>query len=167
MHRLNLFHMIFSYGLLVMPSMAIAVEVNRDYEYQTPIPAIKQVTIRKPLSALPRQKLFAPCLGQSTLTEFAESTNFLVMVCRDRLNPSQKFWIQKNKVTGRIISLKAEDKPRSQPVPWESGNYTFSLYADGVGRGNAYLEIYNTKTKIMVGEALLYHYDNYYRKNNR
>ncbi len=147
-----------------VPSAAIAFEMQRDYEYETPIPATQQVTIRKTLRDLPKNKLFEPCRPNSYLYDFAESTNYLVIVCRDRRNNLRKYWSQKHKVTGKVVRLVAEDQPRSQPSLWQSGDLRLFLYIDGAGRGNAYLEIYNFKAQKGLGEALLYHYSKVYER---
>ena len=141
---------------------AIAQEFKRDYEYKTPIPKTGQVTIRKPIQDVPTKALFESCPPKSYIYDLAESTNFLVMVCRDRTNDLRKYWIQKNKKTGKISRLSAQDQPNSQPALWESGDYSVYLYIDGVGRGNAYLESYNKKSKQGRAEALLYHYSKVY-----
>ena len=87
--------------------------------------------------------LFESCPKKSYLQEFAESSNYLVMVCRDQANNLQKYWLQKAKKTGKVIRLTTQDRANSQPSLWKSGDYQVTLYADGIGRGNAYLESYN------------------------
>ena len=150
--------------LAIAADGAIALEMVRDYEYKTPIPATKQVTIRKNISDLPQNKLFEPCRLNSYLHDFAESSNYLIMVCPGQGNDLRKYWSQKDKVTGNVLRLVAEDKPRSQPSLWKSGDLSLSLYFDGVGRGNAYLEVYNLKAQQGYGEALLYHYRKVYER---
>ena len=146
-------------------SMAIcpgfAQTVKRDYEASTPLPQTKQVTIRQPLQDLPSDQLFAKCPENSQLTEFAESNNFIVMVCREGGDRGlTKHWLQKSKKTGKQLQLIAQDRPNSQPSAWKSGDYEVSIYADGARPNliNAYLESYNTKTKQGRSEALIYHY---------
>lgn len=136
--------------------------IKRDYEYQTPLPQTGKVTIRLPIQDLPVASLFESCPKQSYLQEFAESTHFLVMVCRDQKNDLKKYWLQKTKKTGKILRLTAQDQPYSQPSLWKSGDYQVNLYADGIGQGNAYVESYNMKTEQGRGEALLYHYSKFY-----
>ena len=139
--------------------------IKRDYETSTPLPQTKQVTIRQPLQALPSDRLFAKCPDRSQLTEFAESNNFLVMVCREGGDRGlTKHWLQKSKKTGKQMQLKAQDRPNSQPSAWKSGDYEVSIYSDGARPNliNAYLESYNTKTKQGRSEALIYHYATYY-----
>ena len=159
----NFWNIIF--GAVIVASyqpLAIAEMFKRDYEYKTPIPKTGQVTIRKPIKALPAKSLFVPCPTKSDLSDFAESTNFLVMVCRDRKNDLQKYWIQKSKKTGKLLRLTAQDLPDSPPVSWETGDYSVYLYIDGIGAGNAYLESYNRKSQQGRAEALLYHYSKVY-----
>ncbi|HEY9908306.1 MAG TPA: hypothetical protein V6D18_11965 [Thermosynechococcaceae cyanobacterium] len=136
---------------------------QHDYAFSSPLPQTGRLTIRRPLRALPANQLFARCPAASRLEEFAESTNFLVMVCRDNRNALQKFWIQKAKKTGKITRLTAQDKPQSQPSPWTSGDYSVSIYADGARpeKLNAYLESYNTRTKQGRAEALIYYYSKF------
>lgn len=144
---------------------AIADEVfTRDYEFSTPIPTTGKVTIRKPLKDLPKKTLFASCPAKSDLQYFAESTSFLVIICRDQQNVLQKYWIQKNKKTGAVVRLTAQDLPNSQPSVWKSGNYQVYLYHDGRNPQliNAYLESYNVKTKKGRSEALLYYYSKFH-----
>jgi hypothetical protein len=139
--------------------------IKRDYETSTPLPQTKLVTIRQPLKALPSDRLFAKCPANSQLTEFAESNNFLVMVCREGGDRGlTKHWLQKSKKTGKQTQLKAQDQPNSQPSAWKSGDFEVSIYADGAKPTliNAYLESYNTKTKQGRSEALIYHYSTYY-----
>jgi hypothetical protein len=144
---------------------AIADEVfTRDYEFSTPIPTTGKVTIRKPLKDLPKKTLFASCPAKSDLQDFAESTSFLVIICRDQQNVLQKYWIQKNKKTGAVVRLTAQDLPNSQPSVWKSGNYQVYLYHDGRNPQliNAYLESYNLITKKGRAEALLYYYSKFH-----
>ncbi len=154
------------FGMVLVASyqpMAIAQDLlKRDYGFSIPLPQTGKVTIRKPITNLPAKSLFESCPIKSDLQDFAESTSFLVMICRDRQNDLQKHWIQKNKKSGKISRLTALDLPRSQPVPWKVGDYNLSIYADGLGQINAYLESYNPKTKLGRAEALLYHYSKYY-----
>ncbi len=146
------------------PLAAIAeISMKRDYEYQTPLPQTGQVTIRKPIKDLPANKLFESCPLKSDLQDFAESTNFLIIVCRDRQDNLQKYWIQKAKKTGKILRLTVKDEPNSQPSLWKSGDYQLTIYADGIGRGNAYFELFNMKKQKGRAEALIYHYDKFYR----
>ncbi|PZO43482.1 MAG: hypothetical protein DCF19_05965 [Pseudanabaena frigida] len=162
----NFFNIIF--GTLIVAcyqSQAIAdFIVKRDYDFATLLPQTGKVTIRKPIQDLPAQSLFESCPPQSYLQDFAESTHFLVMVCRDRRNEFQKYWIQKNKKTGSILRLTAQDKPQSEPSLWKNGVYSVSLYIDGRSPEltNAYLESYNLKTQQGRAEALLYHYSEFY-----
>jgi hypothetical protein len=143
---------------------AIASDFNRDYEFSTPLPQTGKVTIRQPIQALPAKSLFDRCPVKSHLEAFAESTHFLVMVCRDNSNDLKKYWIQKTLKTGKVLRLTAEDKPHSQPANWTHGDYSVSIYADGARPEltNAYLESYNTKTQQGRAEALLYHYSTFY-----
>ena len=76
---------------------------KRDYGFSTTLPQTGKVTIRKPITDLPAKSLFESCPKKSDLQEFAESTSFLVMICRDRQNDLQKYWIQKNKKSGKIL----------------------------------------------------------------
>ncbi|PZV18953.1 MAG: hypothetical protein DCF20_02585 [Pseudanabaena sp.] len=155
-------------GALIVASyqpLAIADEVfKRDYGFSTPIPATGKVTIRKPIKDLPAKSLFAICPAKSSLQDFAESTSFLVMICRDKKNELQKYWIQKNKKTGSVLRLTALDLPNSQPSAWTSGDYQVNIYRDGRNPQliNAYLESYNTKTKQGRAEALLYYYSKFH-----
>ena len=144
------------------PNAIAEFTVKRDYEYKTPLPQTGRVTIRLPIQNLPVASLFESCPKKSHLQEFAESSNYLVMVCRDQANNLQKYWLQKTKKTGKVIRLTAQDRPNSQPSLWKSGDYQVTLYADGIGRGNAYLESYNLKTQKGRSEALLYHYSKFY-----
>jgi len=89
--------------------------------------------------------------------------NFLVIVCRDRRDNLQKYWIQKTKKTGKILRLTTKDEPNSQPSLWKNGDYQVTIYADGIGRGNAYFESFNMKKQNGRAEALIYHYDKFYR----
>lgn len=156
------------FGTLLVASyqpFAIADAVfTRDYEFSTPIPTTGKVTIRKPIQGLPAKSLFASCPAKSELQEFAKSTSFLVMICRDQKNVLQKYWIQKNKKTGSVVSLTARDLLNSQPSVWKSGNYQVYLYHDGRNPQliNAYLESYNMKTKKGRAEALLYYYSKFH-----
>jgi len=143
----------------------IAGDFKRDYESRTPLPQTNRLTIRKSIQALPTTRLFDRCPAQSHLEEFAESTHFLVMVCRDDRNQWKKYWIQKTKQTAKIIRLTAQDEPRSEPSWWKNGDDTVSLYKDGLGQPNAYLESYNTKTQQGWAEALLYHYWQFYDRH--
>jgi hypothetical protein len=140
--------------------------IKRDYEASTPLPQTKQLTIRQPLQALPSDLLFAKCPANSQLTEFAESNNFFVMVCREGGDRGlTKHWLQKFKKTGKQMQLIAQDRPNSQPSTWKSGDYEVRIYADGARPNltNAYLESYNTKTKLLRSEALIYHYATHYK----
>ncbi len=142
-------------------SPGFAQTIKRDYEASTPLPQTKKVTIRQPLQNLPSDRLFAKCPTNSQLTEFAESNNFLVMVCREGGDLGlTKHWLQKSKKTGKQMQLKAQDRPNSQPSTWKSGDYEVSIHSDGAKPNliNAYLESYNTKTKQGRSEALIYHY---------
>ncbi|TYQ23991.1 hypothetical protein PseudUWO311_20740 [Pseudanabaena sp. UWO311] len=155
-------------GTLLVASyqpFAIADDIfKRDYDFSTPIPATGKVTIRKPIQDLPKKSLFASCPVKSDLQDFAESTSFLVMICRDQKNVLQKYWIQKNKKTGSVLRLTAKDLPNSQPSVWKSGNYQVYLYHDGRNPQliNAYLESCNMKTKKGRAEALLYYYSKFH-----
>ena len=151
--------------LLMIGAMgAQAEDFKRDYTFSAPLPHTRRVTIRKVIQALPVSQLFDRCPVQSRLEEFAESTSFLVMVCRDDRNALKKFWIQKAKKSGKITRLTAEDKPNSQPSRWTIGDYSVAIYADGRNpeKLNAYLESYNTQTKQGRAEALIYHYSQFY-----
>jgi hypothetical protein len=136
--------------------------IKRDYEYKTPLPQTGRVTIRLPIQDLPVASLFESCPKNSYLQDFAESSHYLVMVCRDQSNNLQKYWLQKTKKTGKVLRLTTQDLPNSQPSLWPSGDYQVTLYADGIGRGNAYLDSYNMKTQKGRSEALLYHYSKFY-----
>ncbi|CAN1211416.1 DUF928 domain-containing protein [Tumidithrix helvetica PCC 7403] len=159
------FRFLFGIALIAgyQPS-AIADEFKRDYDFSTPLPQTGKVTIRKPLEALPLKSLFDRCPAKSHLEEFAQSTHFLVMICRDDTNDLKKYWIQKALKNGKVRKLIAEDRPNSQPVAWQSEDYKVSIYADGARPEslNAYLESYNTKTQQGRAEALLYHYSKFY-----
>ncbi len=162
-NKQHYFH--FTLGLVLAVGLqlpAIAFDIKRDYEFSTPLPQTGQVTIRQSLGALPATKLFQRCPGNSRLQEFAESTRYLVIVCRDTRNNLKKYWIQQEKKTGKILRLTAQDQPNSQPSGWAKGNEQFFLYADGRGRINAYLEVYNMKNQTGWAEALLYHYSQFY-----
>jgi hypothetical protein len=156
----------FSSALITLAiAPAFAQTIKRDYETSTPLPQTKQVTIRQPLQALPSDRLFAQCPANSQLTEFAESNNFLVMVCREGGDRGlTKHWLQKSKKTGKQTQLVAQDRPNIQPSTWKSGDYEVSIYSDGARPNliNAYLESYNTKTKLGRSEALIYHYSKSY-----
>jgi hypothetical protein len=148
-------------------SPGLAQTIKRDYETTTPLPQTNRVTIRQPLQALPSDRLFAKCPMNSQLTEFAESNNFLVMVCREGGDRGlTKHWLQKNKKTGKQMQLKAQDQPSSQPSTWKSGDFEVSISADGAKPTliNAYIESYNTKTKQGRSEALIYHYSTHYNQ---
>jgi hypothetical protein len=148
-------------------SPGLAQTIKRDYETTTPLPQTKQLTIRQPLPALPSDRLFAKCPANSQLTEFAESNNFLVMVCREGGDRGlTKHWLQKSKKTGKQTQLKAQDRPGWPPVGWKSGDYEVFIYADArePNLANAYLESHNTKTKQGRSEALIYHYSTHYNQ---
>lgn len=151
-------------ALIGMAGSAIAGDFKRDYEPTVPLAQTGQLTVRKPIRDLPAKSLFNRCPTVSHLEEFAESTHFLVMVCRDDRNDLKKYWIQKTKKTGKILRLTARDAPRSQPSRWKNGDYTVDLYSDGrrPEQLNAYVESYNTKTQQGQAEALLYHYSKFY-----
>jgi len=89
------------------PSAIAEFTVNRDYEYKTPLPQTGQVTIRLPIEDLPVAKLFESCPKKSYLQEFAESSHYLVMVCRDKTNKLKKYWLQKTIKTGKVLRLTA------------------------------------------------------------
>jgi hypothetical protein len=147
-------------------SPGFAQTTKRDYEFSTPLSQTKRLTIRQPLQALPSDRLFAQCPSKSQLTEFAESTTFVVMVCREGGDRGlTKHWLQKNKKTGKQMQLTVQDQPNSQPSNWQSGDYQVYIYADGRNPNsiNAYLESYNTKTKLIRAEALIYHYATGYK----
>jgi hypothetical protein len=150
-------------GTVIPPSFAQT--FKRDHEFKQPLPQTKQVTIRQPLQALPSDRLFTKCPKNSQLAEFAESNNFLVMICRDL--GLKKYWVQQTKKTGKILQLTTQDRPRSQPSAWQSGDYQVSIYADSRDPKsvNAYLESYNTKTKQGRAEAIIYHYSDSYKSN--
>jgi len=154
------------FGIALVASyqpMAIAeFTIQRDYEYKTPLPQTGKVTIRLPIQDLHLAKLFESCPKKSYLQEFGESSHYLVMVCRDQTNNLQKYWLQKTIKTGKVLRLTTQDQPNSQPSLWKSGDYQVALYADGIGRGNAYLESYNMKTQKGRSEALIYHYSKFY-----
>lgn len=141
---------------------AIAGDLKRDYDFKTPLPQTQRLTIRKSILALPATRLFERCPAHSHVEEFAESTHFLVMVCRDDQDNLKKYWIQKTKQTAKIIRLTARDQPRSEPSNWKNGDDEVYLYKDGLGHLNAYLESYNSKTQQRWAEALLYHYWQFY-----
>ena len=136
--------------------------IKRDYEYKTPLPQTGRVTIRLPIQDLPVASLFESCPKKSYLQDFAESSHYLVIVCRDQSNNLLKYWLQKTKKTGKVLRLTTQDLPNSQPSLWKSGDYQVTLYADGIGQGNAYVESYNMKTEKGRSEALLYHYSKFY-----
>lgn len=144
---------------------ALAEGLKRDYGFSDPLPQTGRVTVRKGIQALPKNQLFDRCPAQSRLEEFAESTNFLVMICRDDRNNLKRFWIQKAKKTGEITKL-TWLMDRGDPYKgWTSGDYSVSLYTDGVrpaGRANAYVESFNTRTKQGKAEALIYYYGRIY-----
>jgi hypothetical protein len=145
------------------PLVAIAEpSFQRDYDYKTPLPQTGRVTIRRLLEDLPAENLFEKCPTRSKLQDFAESSNVLVMICRDQVNTLQKYWIQKDKRTEEIVRLKALDEPRMESVLFQNGDNSLYLYGDGLGLINAYLESYNEQTKQGIGEALLYHYNEFY-----
>jgi len=144
---------------------AIAGDFKRDYEPKIPLPQTQRLTIRKSIRALPATRLFDRCPTNSHLEEFAESTHFLVMVCRDDRDALKKYWIQKTKQTAKVIRLTARDEPRSQPSLWKNGDDEVDLYKDGVGKLNAYFQAYNTKTQQGWAEALLYHYWQFYDRH--
>jgi hypothetical protein len=149
-------------GTVISPGFAQT--LKRDYEFKQPLPQTKQVTIRQPLKALPSDRVFTRCPKNSQLTEFAESNNFLVMICREGGDLGlKKYWIQQTKKTGKLLQLTAQDKPGVLLSPWQSGDYQVSIYADGRGPINAYLESYNTRTMQGRAEALIYHYDDFYK----
>ena len=164
------FNLVASLMLIGYSGTAQADDLKRDYEATTPLPQTGRLTIRRSISALPADQLFDRCPAQSRLEEFAESTRFLVMVCRDDRDALKKFWIQKTKKTGTITRLTGQDQPRSQPTPFASGDYRVLIYADGAkpSQLNAYLESYNAKTrKAGRAEALLYHYSKFYDRRPR
>jgi hypothetical protein len=150
--------------LTAFPGLAQAGEMKRDYEFSTPLPQTKRVTIRRPIAALPANQRFDRCPAQSRLEEFAESTSFLVMVCRDDRNNMKRFWIQKAKKTGAITKLTWLMERGDPYRGWTSGDYSVSIYADGRNpeKLNAYLESFNTRTKQGKAEALIYHYSRVY-----
>jgi hypothetical protein len=141
-------------------SSAIAGEIIRDYEFSTPLPQTGKVTVRQPIESLPLKSLFDRCPTKSHLEAFAQSTHFLVMVCRDDVNDLKKYWIQKSIKNGKVRKITAQDLPNSQPVAWQSEDYAVSIYADSARPelSNAYIESFNTKTQKGRAEALLYYY---------
>lgn len=151
-------------ALIVIAGSAIAGDFKRDYEPTAPLAQTGRLTIRKPIQVLPAKSLFDRCPAVSHLEEFAESTQFLIMVCRDDRNDLKKYWIQKTRKTGKVLRLTARDAPQSQPSGWKNGGYTVYLYSDGrqPEQLNAYVESYNTKTQQGQAEALLYHYSKFY-----
>ena len=89
------------------PSAIAEFTIKRDYEYQTPLPQTGKVTIRLPIQDLPADSLFESCPKKSYLQDFAESSHYLVMVCRDKTNKLKKYWLQKTIKTGKVLRLTA------------------------------------------------------------
>jgi hypothetical protein len=164
----HFFSLISSFILIAnYPSAVRAGDIKRDYDFSTPLPHTERVTIRQPIQALPTNLLFTRCLQGSHLVEFAESTNYRVMICRDDSNKLKKYWIQQTKETGAIIQATAEDNPKSQPARWTVGNFDeVGIYADSARpeKSNAYIEFYNKETQEGWAEALLYHYSESYNR---
>lgn len=129
---------------------------NPDYGSTTPIPKIGRVTIRRHIRDLPRNQIFAQCPTNTRLVEFAESTNYSVMICSDdnKLN-NRKYWIQRHKATGRELRLTASYDIRGVPY-YPNGSEEYYIYTDGARpeRMNAYLSGDSY-------EALLYHYNRF------
>jgi hypothetical protein len=151
--------------LTVGCASAWAEEIQRDYAFNKPIPATGRLTQRLPLVKLPAAKQFKKCPDSTKLVEYAESTNFQVMICADKKDArNDKFWLQKSKKTGKLSQIAARRDPNVPVALWETGDYRVMIYADGARPNtiNAYLESYNLKTKRGRGEALLYHYSLFY-----
>jgi hypothetical protein len=142
----------------------LAGDIKKDYESSTPLPQTGKVTIRKPIQALPAKSLFNSCPAKSQLEEFAESTHYLIMVCRDASNNLKKYWIQKTRKTGEVLQLMVVNKPNTVPEGWKHGDYWVSLYGDGRSPElvNAYLTYWNPKIQQGRGEALIYYYSENY-----
>ncbi|WP_374790837.1 hypothetical protein [Aerosakkonema funiforme] len=149
------------FGIKSLPNLAQ--EMQYDYAPNTRIPAIGRVTIRDNIRNLPANKRFTRCPSNSNLIEFAESTNYLVMICSDERDRNRhKYWIQRSKHNRLILRLIASFDVRGVP-DYPNGQYTYYIYADGGGRINAYLERCN-QTRRCVSEALFYHYSRWYEK---
>jgi len=131
-------------------------ESIEDYGYREPIPVICRVTVRQNLRYLNRNRLFASCPNSTNLYAFAESTNYVVMVCSNESISNAKYWIQMSKIDRKILSFTALYDVRGVPY-WQNGNSSLFLYSDGIRCGNAYL------TMGEKSEAILYHYDKWYR----
>lgn len=137
------------------PSIAQGVE---DYGSFTPLPQTGRVTIRQPLKALDRQRLFAPCFSGTTLYAFAESTNYLVQICAR--NGVPRVYISKDKRNGRLLTVQDQDASRTRQLIFARGQYLYILYRDGRApeRMNAYLQVFRGQQQVL-GEALLYIYE--------
>ncbi len=163
--RLSLIGSILMVGATALPSFAQI--IKRDYDFQTPVPLISRITIRDNIRNLPKSKLFTRCPDKTVLLEYAESSKYSIMICSDEKNTRQeKYWIQNAKNGSGKLTLTAFVYTTGAPF-YKYGDEIFSILTDDDGikpvKFNAYLERYNSKTKIGSAEALLYHYHRYYQ----
>lgn len=154
--------MSFTFGVSSLPTSAQ--EIQRDYAPTTPLPNIGRTTIRDNIRNLPTRRIFTQCPSNSIILEFAESKNYLVIICsqeNDRNVP--KYWIQRpnNGRSDLIINVSFDEGI----ALYKRGEYSYSIYSDGIRpeRLNVYLERYNRNFQKGFGEALLYHYNRKYQ----
>jgi hypothetical protein len=168
MKKRSIFSLIMSLTLGVGSLPTSAQEIQRDYAPTTPLPNIGRTTIRDNIRNLPTRRIFTQCPSNSIILEFAESKNYLVIICsqeNDRNVP--KYWIQRPKNGGSDLRINVTfDEGMAL---YERGEYSYSIYSDGIRpeRLNAYLQRYNRNFQKGFGEALLYHYNRRYQDFNR
>jgi len=129
----------------------------QDYGWKTPLPQTGKLTIRQPLRAFNRKKIFAACPNGSALYAFAESTNYKVQICA--VGGTPRYYMSRGKTDSSKLTF--EDRGEgAQQLVFKRGDYSYILYRDGrdPSKLNAYLQVYK-KDKQILGEALLYLYE--------
>lgn len=141
-------------------SIARAQEIQRDYGPITPLSQTGRLTIRGVIRSLSFSRLLVLCPQNHRLIQFAESTNYQVIICASNCGRNRPaYWIQVDKSSGEELRIEAAFDLRGVAY-YPHGNYNYSIHDDS-GRyreHNAYLEIYNTQTERATAEALLYYY---------
>ena len=135
--------------------------LDRDYEFEVPIPETGTVTARNHIDSLDLSELISDCPPDSAPYAFAESTNFFVQICSEEFDPwLPKYYIGQDKGGGEPLKITSSNLDEAKQLVFKNGDYTYLLYRDGARPTslNAYLEVY-TPDGGGFAEALLRIYE--------
>jgi hypothetical protein len=137
------------------------IQVQRDYDFRTPLPSTGQVTIRGSIRTIQLDQLIADCPTDSAPYALAESTNYRVQVCSEEYDPwLPKYYIGQAKDGSGELRITSTDVNAARQLIFENAGYTYVIYRDGArpNQINAYLEVYSPSGQGYA-EALWYLYE--------